>query len=412
MIKLAFLFIGVLFLTGCWKDIAGDIVISGIGSLLSTKSDEYRKEECDKYSTTYKWENTISGKTGDMILKDNIIYSLKKSSYNQYSITEVSLSTGEIMKSLLFKKNEINEINTTSNSDIKDIIFLGNLGIEKVIVAYNILEHQVIWLNTNNNIHKEMINGFFYYKESKSNGALEENYIVKMDPITGISENIYNFPDSLNGMSLNKIEAFHSYSDNSGNLYFVYALLFKKNNGNLNLKINILNFYDNKEITIKNYYPNYNNLNENVITQDKNSIYINIEKDLYCYDKYSGYEKWSSYVSSNKARSLNSFEVVGNYLISNYYTTIDVVDKSSGENKFTKKNLYGNDRSFEIYKDYLFYSDNRYFYQLTTNGAVKSKFVSLAYCDGVHGNIFKFIIDNSGNIILNDNKYILFKSAF
>ena len=411
MNKLAILFISVLFLTGCWKDIARDIVLEGLGSLLSANTDEYRKQECDKYGTTYEWENTHSGITRDMVIKENIIYSLKETSYSQYKLTEVNLNTGTTMKSLLFREGDIDEINTTSNTDIDDIILVGNFGISSVILAYNIVEHKVIWLNNNNKINKTMTNGFLYYKDYKLNGSIKENFIAKIDPVSGKSENIYSFPDSLNGMSLSNIEALHSYNDISGNLYFVYAVFLKNYTGEIVININILNFNDKKETTIKSYLENQYANSENVITLDNSSIYLNIEKDVFCYDKLSGDEKWSSYITANQSRTLNSFEVKRDYLISNYSGTIDVKDKITGENIFTMNDLYGNDRTFGVYEDYLYFTDYKYFYQVTTSGEVKSKFTSLAYCDGEHGNIQNFIIDNSGNIILSDNNYILFKSA-
>jgi len=124
MKNLMILLIGIVLFSGCYKDIAEDIIITGIGHALSSDSDKNKKSDCKEYKAKFNWSNKIYNgyEITDMVSDNEVLYILKKA-YYKYEILEQNIKTGEDINSIQFDFIDCAKANTIDDSSMDDMIF-------------------------------------------------------------------------------------------------------------------------------------------------------------------------------------------------------------------------------------------------------------------------------------------------
>jgi hypothetical protein len=409
MKKIAFILTSIILFSGCWKDVAKDKIIKGVITTINNNNKEYRTKQCEKYGTTFDWKIDKDGKTIDFISKDNILYALKRTSHNHYEMSEIDINDGKILKNIDFIDKDLDKINENSDSDPDNILFMGKKGYGDMIIAYDFVKHNVLWYKERKEIDLFTINGFLYSKDYEFINGKRIFFINKIEPVSGAEEKIYTFQDSLNDMPLNEIEDLNAYISNSGQLYFAYVAIYKKSTNDIRIKINVLDFDNKKIIEIQSFQMDHSNLTFDCIALDKASIYINSKDDIFCFDKNTLENKWNSYSTNEKVGNINSLEIIDNYLFLNSINQIEIKDKSTGETILKKIDLTSNNKSFGTYNDMIYFTDGELFYRIKNTGVEMNKFISPSYCKGKNGIDFKFVINDSGNVFLSDDNFVMKK---
>jgi len=406
MKNLSLLLISILLLSGCWKDVAGDIVVGGFGAILNNYSDKTKKEECKVYKASFNWENNLKGKTTDMIIKKNILYSIKELRYGNFQVSEINTQNGTLLNTINFSTKNIDEENSSSGSSIDDLVFFKDDSEYSILVAYDIKNHSVIWLKKGNVLNKNEVSGYFYYSSYNYSGGKKSYSINSINALTGEEKLIYTFPNLINNRKLKEIKHLNAFSDFSGSLHFAYVAITKNEGED---KYVTFRLFDSFTKTTKDFAEystnNYNYLN-NVISFDDEKIYICIDNDIYGYNKFTGEKVWSNYSPSNRIYSNSYFKIIGDYLVVNQIKTIKVIDKHSGDLIYANSSYYGS-KTFEMFENNLMFTNSNYFFKLDEKGKIKNQFISKAYCETSNSrNTIKFKVTDSGSVIISDNKYI------
>ena len=408
MKKVAFLLFGIFLLSGCWKEEAGDIIIKGVIKKIGGDKKEIRSKQCAEYGTTFDWQIEKDGNIEDVVKRENIVYVLKNTGYEQYELTELDAEKLEVLDSVNFRLKDIEEANPNADSDINNIMFFGEEGYGDWIMAYDFVKHSVLWYKERQEINMKLVNGNLYSKNYDWENGKREFFINKIDPVTGIGEKIYTFQDSLDNLSLDEVEDINPFSDDSGQLFFAFAGLYRESINKTYVKIQVLNLNKEEITEIHTFSMDHSNLTSDCLAIDENNIYVNEKDDISCYDRYTFENKWNSYSTNVREGSISTIEIIENYIFLVSFYGVELKDKSTGETIFTKDDLHSRDKSFGLYHNTIYLSNGNFFYRLKKNGTELDKFVSPSYCDGKNSYI-RFAIDDSGDIFLSDNKYIMKK---
>lgn len=406
MKNLMVLVISVLLFTGCWKDIAGDIIIGAAGSILETHSEKNRKEECEKYKAEFKWEKHLKGDPIDMENRNQMVYILKKINYKKYIISEINILTGKTNNYFEFNPSDFEDVyNSTNNSIDELIVFVDNSNFG-MILAYNRELHKVVWLKKGENLNKQIVDGFIFNKQVKYSNDHKEFFINRINAITGETKMIYEFPVTWDNYLVKSIESLQAFKDRNGRLLFSFAFSITDDSGNIIINVSTLDF-DNKHIKIIYRYLEKNyRFNRNIITQDNNNLYLNIKGDIFCYSKETGEEIWSYFSTFDNTDPSKSFICKGEFLIIDNSSNFQVINKISGEYTLTSPIKYGKSH-IKIYKDNILYTDSNFLYRLDMEGHNKNKIISKAYCETSSSrNNQNFIVTDFGTVVTSDNSYI------
>ncbi len=411
MKKIAALLIGIVFLSGCCKDIATDIIIIGASQLLEGAG-KVKQKNCTDYGTTFTYQKKfINNNTGtkEMKLKDNILYIVNSSGFDRYTINEVDIKSGKTLYILDVDKRKTGSVNS-DNTAFENIIFLKTDDFDNSMIAYNIVSHKVLWIKSNSDIKNTIVKDHFYSVGSEWIGGKGHFYINEIEPVSGKETIIYSFEDSIPNTYLSKIEDLNPYLNGNNELCFVYVALHKKSSKGSIFKINALNIANNNLTVLGKYEKNYDNLVQDCIELDKNNLYVNINGDITCYGKPDLSEKWSSFSVSNTRDLIKTIKIEGDYVFLFSYNVLEVLKKGTGEGKFKKSDLHGDIQNVGVYDNFIYVTDFEYFYKLKNSPVEEYKFISPGYCENDHSYCFKFIVENkTGDVILSDGRYLMKK---
>lgn len=396
MKKLSILLIVSLFLTGCWEDVAGGLIIAGVKGLINNQSRKIKNENCKKYSSTYKWLNTFEGDIIDMKKKDETVYMLRRKRYKDYILSEINVKTGTVLRKKEFEYSDIYNENQIANSSIDDIIILkDDYG---SFLVYDFKKHDVLWFKKSVSINDNIVNGYLYGNDYKYGNNGKDYYITKVNPVSGKTKQIFTFPKYFKGDSIYRVNNIQVYSDLLGDLYFSSVMVLKETS-----IVSVIDFTNN---TTKEIYRNsgiYLRNKKNILIQDDTNLFLDIENDVYCFDKFSGTEQWVNYTETNSFSEPEVFSIEDKILKISKYKETRLINTFGGTTKFKTKTYSGN---IIIYKDKYLVIDIRYLSLINGQNELISKYIAKSYCENNQGFNKKFIVNKSEDIILSDGNYI------